>query len=253
MKPVKNLAEKYQQRAEARIKAKKEAEELEKKIMQDFLDNNPKPKRGDVECSHGNKIEVLEPTQVEGKWQWGITKYKCEKCESLNSSLKVSKIPLRYAQNQSEYKYIPNILHGESLLFLGGVGTGKTHEICSLIKAYVEKTGRPIKFRTATEVARLIKDSITSASYSQIYEDLVNNEVLVIDDFGSEMKSDFMKEFFYSLVNDRYNNMKPVIISTNLTTEELIERYSQRTISRLTEMSKVVKLQGKDRRVKNEK
>ena len=57
--------------------------------------------------------------------------------------------------------------------------------------------------------------------------------MLIIDDLGTEMPGQFVTAALYSLLNDRLLAGKPMVVSTNLNTEELKRRYSPQIASRL--------------------
>lgn len=66
--------------------------------------------------------------------------------------------------------------------------------------------------------------------------------VLVLDDLGAEKSSDWTMEQLYSLINSRYKNLLPTIITTNLTYPEMEARYGERTVRRIVDDAKIVKL-----------
>jgi DNA replication protein DnaC len=79
---------------------------------------------------------------------------------------------------------------------------------------------------------------------------------LVIDDMGKENMSDFVVSQIFELVNERYANMKPTIVTSNFTVAELEKRLASRgnvdtakaIVSRLTDNCHILKLQHEDRR-----
>ena len=61
--------------------------------------------------------------------------------------------------------------------------------------------------------------------------------------------TEYTVEYIYKIIDSRYRNTKPVIIASNLTIEELKEKISERIVSRIFEMCKGVKTEGKDYRL----
>jgi len=62
--------------------------------------------------------------------------------------------------------------------------------------------------------------------------------------------SDWTREVFFTVINERYNWMRPIIVSTNLSLREIADSYGDRMASRLYEMSEIQKVTGEDRRLK---
>ena len=75
-------------------------------------------------------------------------------------------------------------------------------------------------------------------------------DLLIVDDLGTEMPSQFVTAALYSLINDRLLSRKAMIISTNLNTDDLTRRYSTQVVSRLRGSFTRVAFLGEDIRVK---
>ena len=72
-----------------------------------------------------------------------------------------------------------------------------------------------------------------------------------MDDLGAEKPSDWVSEQLYMIINSRYEDMLPTIITTNCNTKELIERLGERTVSRIIEMTEPVTIKASDYRLKS--
>ena len=121
----------------------------------------------------------------------------------------------------------------------GGVGTGKTHTIYALKKQWDDNSTSPAPFFNTTELLREIKDDFDRpyGEKRNTLESLIKNKSpLFLDDMGSEKVSEWVQETFYLLINHKYNECTPVIISSNYTLAELKERIGERVVSRLLEM-----------------
>ena len=158
------------------------------------------------------------------------------------------KICLEYARN-----FLDNLKNGKGLFLTGNVGSGKTHLVVAIIDYIARIHKRKIKsfvtFKTSVNMLAEIKYSFDKNSTEQVIEDYENCCLLVIDDLGSEKTTDWTNELFYKIIDYRYSNLKPLIITTNLTDQELKEKLSERLISRIYEMCKGLKLTGKDYRL----
>lgn len=74
-------------------------------------------------------------------------------------------------------------------------------------------------------------------------------DLLIIDDLGTELTNSFVSSQLFLCVNERILRKKSTIISTNLTTEQFMERYSERTFSRISSSYNMIKLIGRDIRI----
>ena len=74
-------------------------------------------------------------------------------------------------------------------------------------------------------------------------------DLLIVDDLGTEMPGQFTTAALYSLINDRLLTGKAMIVSTNLTIDELSRRYSPQILSRLRGSFRRVAFLGEDIRV----
>ena len=75
-------------------------------------------------------------------------------------------------------------------------------------------------------------------------------DLLIIDDLGTEVASQFTLMALYTIINDRVLCGKPTIISTNLTTDGIARRYNPQIASRLRGNFRRVTFLGEDIRLK---
>ena len=85
------------------------------------------------------------------------------------------------------------------------------------------------------------------AALSDIYE----CDLLIIDDLGTELTNSAVATQLFSLLNERHLSSRPTVISTNLTLEDIRERYEDRIFSRIAERYDIYRISGPDiRRIK---
>jgi DNA replication protein DnaC len=72
--------------------------------------------------------------------------------------------------------------------------------------------------------------------------------LVILDDFGKEKATDWATERLYVLVESRYQNMLPVLVTSNRTLDELDALGYGATVSRLQQMCRTIKLETKDHR-----
>ena len=131
----------------------------------------------------------------------------------------------RYSENFS--------LNSPSLLFIGKTGLGKTFLSSCIAKELIDK-GTSVVFGQFATFLRHIEDEHFGRAEGNTLDKLNDSDLLIIDDLGSEFKTQFTESALYEIVNGRINLGKPTIISTNLSVNELNARYNERLISRMT-------------------
>lgn len=142
----------------------------------------------------------------------------------------------------------PGIAQGRSLLIVGTTGTGKTHQAYGAIRSLLI-AGVRLRWK-ATTAADLYAELRPRPGHDGEREltDLARCPLLIIDDLGAAKNSEWTEEITMRLINRRYNEMLPTIITTNLGMAALRQHIGDRVASRLTEMSDKVILDGPDRR-----
>ena len=137
-----------------------------------------------------------------------------------------------------------------NLLFSGDTGLGKTF-LSACIARTVADRGYSVVYESAghlftnLERAKFSNDE-TARDACRRYSDC---DLLIIDDLGTEMPGQFTTAALYNLVNDRLLTAKPMIVSTNLTVDEMLKRYSPQIASRLRGSFTRVAFLGEDIRV----
>lgn len=156
---------------------------------------------------------------------------------------KISTVAQNYVANFAEMKK-----RGKGLLLFGKVGTGKTFISACIANALID-SGYPC---LVTNFARLVNTIAGMYDGKQAYIDSLNRfDLLVIDDLASERDSEYMGELVQNIIDSRYRAGLPLIITTNLTADELKhpqEIRKQRIYSRLFEMCVPVEVVHRDRR-----
>lgn len=133
----------------------------------------------------------------------------------------------------------------------GNYGCGKTHLTASIIHRLAEQ-GIGGVFLVVPELLRAIRKGYSSPNEDadKLVRLAEEAPLLVLDDLGAEKPSDWVREQLYVIINRRYENMLPTIVTTNCSTQELVDRVGQRTVSRLIEMTTPYKITAKDYRMR---
>ncbi|MBO5020249.1 MAG: ATP-binding protein [Clostridia bacterium] len=120
----------------------------------------------------------------------------------------------------------------ENLLFMGGVGLGKTHLSLSIVNELLKKDF-DVLYSSAYNLFSKMENEHFNLRTDDTYNYAINCDLLVIDDLGGEFVSPYVQTLLYNIVNTRLLASKPVIISTNLTMKEIESKYTPRVSSRL--------------------
>ena len=133
----------------------------------------------------------------------------------------------------------------ENLLFMGAPGLGKTHLTLAIVSGVVEKGFIPF-YGPAENLFTLVSTERFTGENKGSYQAMIDCDLLVIDDLGTELSTEFSRSVFYNLINSRMLSKKPTIINTNLTMKEIADRYGERIASRLIGSYNANKFIGKD-------
>ncbi len=135
----------------------------------------------------------------------------------------------------------------KGLLMLGKTGLGKTHLSLAVVNRLIDR-GFNVYYGTAQNILdRLQKVHFSrNATDEELDDDLYRSDLLVIDDLGTEMVTNFTISALYNLLNTRLGNGLPTAISTNLPLDELEQNYSQRFTSRLVGNCEILIFYGRD-------
>ena len=127
---------------------------------------------------------------------------------------------------------------GRGIWFVGGVGTGKTTLAMLISKAAME-ADRTVAIYSLPRLLALLRDTYDDdAQYSlnELIDRLCSVDLLHIDDVGAEQSSPWVLEQLYTIVNTRYEDVKALLLTTNLDRKALVEQIGPRTVSRIYEI-----------------
>jgi len=215
------------------------------------------------------------------------TKFECEKCQDKgiiedklceclledynNKLLLLSEtdfkfIPLLKDINTNVYTYkkemdtLIKILEGliknqkyNTILFSGETGTGKTYISKSFLKTYILKNNLGLfipAFNLNNELLKYHTDWNSNKNLDRYLEP----DLLVIEDLGTETKyNNVTNEYLLHILNERQEANKLTLFTTNLTLNDIKEKYNERFLSRLVDKNNSLKynFKGKDIRLYN--
>ena len=145
-----------------------------------------------------------------------------------------------------------SISERNGLFICGECGVGKSHLAFAIANSLIER-GNSVIAMTMIDLLLKIKssfnaynDKMTEEQILKIYTDCA---LLVIDDLGKEKPTEWALQMIYSVIDRRYNALKPIIVTTNFTASELIKRFGDSSIGnaivdRLFEICQYVPIEG---------
>lgn len=125
-----------------------------------------------------------------------------------------------------------------NLMFQGGTGLGKTF-LSACIARVVAGNGHSVCYDTASsaleafETKKFSRDAQAAENAAVKVERMLDCELMILDDLGTEMPTPMSVSALYTLINTRLVNGRKTVISTNLTDAELSKRYNPQICSRL--------------------
>ena len=146
----------------------------------------------------------------------------------------------------------------KNLIFTGNTGVGKTF-LTNCIANEILKLGKNVLYQTAP----VMFDEINNAKFEKsnakldLYQNILNIDLLIIDDLGTEKITDSKIEELFVIINTRLLNQNhkitKTIISTNLNVDEIFKTYTTRIGSRLAGSYRFLRFFGDDLRFKKSK
>ena len=159
--------------------------------------------------------------------------------------IQMSKI-LAYCRNYAE-KFRKN---SESLLMKGATGLGKTHLSLAIANEVIKKGFGVIYASAPSLMTRLEKSYFSNSDDDSALNMLIESDLLIIDDLGTEIHGQFSVSLLYNIFNSRMLSNKPIIINTNLTMRELEKIYTERFVSRINGNARKLDFLGDDIRIR---
>lgn len=140
----------------------------------------------------------------------------------------------------------------DNLLFYGPTGVGKTFLTHCIAKELLD-SAHTVVYLTSLQLFDILEknrfrrdDSFTTDEQISY---IIDSDLLIIDDLGTELSNSFTVSQLYYLIEERHHSKRSTIISTNLSFSDLRERYSERIFSRFTGYYDFKQIVGKDIRI----
>ena len=199
-----------------------------------------------VVLTEGELDQYQQPAQKNDFFP-GTEEYTFERFV-VGSSNKFAHAAARAVADNPGQSYNPLFIYGES-------GLGKTHLSAAIAREVSEK-GHSVVYDTAGHIfAQFEQQKFTREEEADDHvERVLNCDLLILDDLGSEMTTSFVQSALYQIVNTRQMERRSTIISTNLTPGELARRYTPQIASRIEGEYTLLPFAGEDiRKLKKER
>jgi len=142
----------------------------------------------------------------------------------------------------------------DNLLFLGNTGVGKTFLANCIAKELLDR-GYTVIYLTAFRLFDILekykfgKEDDNSLTAANQFEYILDCDMLIIDDLGTELSNSFTTSQLYLIINERLLRQKSTLISTNLSLDNLNANYSERIYSRIISNYCIRRIVGEDIRL----
>ena len=137
----------------------------------------------------------------------------------------------------------------KQVIFSGPTGTGKTY-CAKLIESELRAKNFKVHFTNTFNLIKRMKDNLFGQDTSAL-NDFFECDLLIIDDLGAEPSIKNGDDLLYTVINERYANNLPILITTNLSKDQVSVRYEDRIFGRIYDKAKsaVIIFNGKDLRI----
>ena len=141
------------------------------------------------------------------------------------------------------------------LMFYGKAGSGKTHLAVAIARHIIEAKQIQVRFTRVVDLLSEIRktfdenENYRTENESDLIKKYIAVPLLVIDDLGSEKTSDWVRQFLYQIIDERWIEQKPIIVTSNLKPKELEARFEERIASRVAALCRLVETRDYDYRI----
>ena len=165
---------------------------------------------------------------------------------------KYRKISKEDLDSEEKKKIYAEALENKSFFFHGGAGTGKTFLACLIGKDLILK-GKNVQYISFPAFIIRLQSSFRDneeSAYELLSKYAKEPEILIVDDLGAEGLTPLVQRSIYYIINEREQWDKQLIVTSNFSLTEIDEQIDPRISSRIKGICEVIKIGGKDRRLK---
>ena len=220
---------------------------------------------------HGPMLITLPCDCPEAKAATEAERKESERSERVKAFSKAwtsAGIPKMFEHVDADFIGAKPVLDGRSVYLYGSNGNGKTHAACRIAKAYLVRKTKTVegmtrcwgsaRFVTAQEMFARLKQSWErwDENEEDVFQRWAGVGLLVLDDLGKGVPTEWAAENVFRLVDSRWSNGRPMVVTSQYSLDQLSERYERASsetlaalVSRLAGWSHIVNLEGEDQRI----
>lgn len=150
-----------------------------------------------------------------------------------NKAAKIKAACQRYAE-----RFEDRLQMGGGLVLCGKPGTGKTHLACAIANHVMREFFRVPLFTSVTKMSRAVKATYTPKSdrtEAQVIRSFVDPDLLILDEVGAQRGTETELLLAQEIIDERYQDVRPTILISNLPESELGRYIGDRAIDRMYE------------------
>lgn len=155
-----------------------------------------------------------------------------------------SPLPVELVEQASRWVDGRPVETGSNLIILGSIGTGKTGLAIGALYSLHESGVQPLRFQTTSSLI----DAMKPGGDESVLVACQKAAVLALDDLGTTRGTDFEQDRLFALLNSRYEDERPTIVTSNVSIQDLAKSIGDRVVSRLAESCVVISADGPDLR-----
>ena len=198
-------------------------------------------KRKEVEKQEEEKFKQQAREREQRRWMAKVNsaaipeRFKDRTLDSYIANTSGQKQALAFAKEYAK-TFDQVFSQGRSAIFVGKPGTGKTHLAIGIALAIMQQQ-RSALFVTVQRLIRRVKDTwqTKAETESEVIDAFASPDLLILDEVGVQFGSEFEKQILFDLLNQRYEQLKPAILLSNIPTEQLSDYLGERVTDRLRE------------------
>lgn len=144
---------------------------------------------------------------------------------------------LAFAESYAD-RFDEALTTGRSAMFLGKIGTGKTHLAVGIGLRIMHRDGRTVLFSTVIRAIRRVKDTWgrdSAETETEAIAALVLPDLLILDEVGVQFGSETEKLILFDVLNERYEKRRPTLLLSNQTLDNVKAYLGERVFDRLRE------------------
>jgi DNA replication protein DnaC len=203
------------------------------------LDEEIAKQTADRRAQDTRRMRVKKLTELQGLS--GIPpRFRAKSLDDYKATTEGQRIALAICRSYAD-SWAEQYRKGGSLVMTGGPGTGKTHLACAIGNAIMPEHMASVVFGAVSKIIRSVRSTYGGkGSETEAVNALLLPDLLIMDEIGAEGGSDHDTKLVFEVINTRYENLRPMILISNLNADDLQKYLGQRAMDRFNECGTVL-------------